>query len=318
MNKILRYFFLVLCLTGLYGILHGQQISLNNQYLVNKYSLSPAYAGSNGNFESFVAYRKDWLSVEGAPESRGINVNGGIFNNMGVGGTIISDQIGIFRTFSTSLSYAYHLKIATVQSLSFGISAGLLENHINLSSSTVQAADPVILNNQNVKAMTFDATFGILYQYENLNFGIVLPRLLESKIKNENDEELYQIARHYRIHLSYSYNINRNFEIEPFVIFTMTGNSGPFFEIAPMVKYKQQVWLAATYRKGNSIAMSIGGVPYDNFVVNYSYEFGQGIMSSSSGTHEISIGYLIGKDKKNQPSLINPNSKKPYYDWIDE
>ncbi|MFH1320241.1 MAG: PorP/SprF family type IX secretion system membrane protein, partial [Bacteroidota bacterium] len=210
---------------------------------------------------------------------------------------------------------AYHLKIAAVQSISFGLSAGVMDNHVNLSNIRSESpADPYIINNQDVRATTFDASFGILYRYQKLNFGIVVPRLLESKINDEEENLLYQLKMHYRVHLSYLFDIDKDWQVEPFVVINKSANGDLFYEVAPLVKYKQLVWLAPTYRKENSFAINIGGVPYNNFIVNYSYEFsGDGMLGSSSGTHEVSIGYLFGKGKTDVPP---PDSKKPYYEWM--
>ena len=65
--------------------LQAQQLPMQYQNMFNKYSLSPAYAGFNGNTEAFIGYRQNWLGMNGAPTQSIINVNGLIQEKMGFG-----------------------------------------------------------------------------------------------------------------------------------------------------------------------------------------------------------------------------------------
>jgi len=306
--------------------LKAQQVPLGNQYLINGFSLSPAYAGASDNVETLISYRRDWAGISGAPESRLININGALPNllgflpkvpsNMGLGATILSEQAGIFRSTSASLSYAYQIKIAAIQSVRLGLSLGIVESNVDLASlSGTASSDPMAMNTDNVRRRVFDASFGVLYKFQNLDFGFAIPRLIETKVKNDGDTSLYGLSRHYIIHASYFYNITKDFQVQPFVVTRMTANSEFLYEITALVKYQKMVWLGLMYRKTN-IGISLGGQLFNVVQMNYSYEFsGQGLMGKSSGTHEISLGFLIGKNDDGKPA---PTLKKPYYDWIDK
>ena len=307
------------------GIVMAQQLPLGNQYLLNGFSLSPAYAGANDNIEALLSYRKDWSGVSGSPESRLININGalpeilgfipGLPNNMGIGAAILSEEAGIFRTTGMSLSYAYKIKIAALQSIRLGLSAGLLESNIDLSDLGTQGInDPVVMNNQDSRTRMFDAGFGALYRFQNFDFGVAVPRLIESKVKDTDNDTVYTFSRHYLVHASYLYSINKQFQVQPFLVGRTTANSGFLYEAAAMVRYQNQLWLALMYRKGGTMGISMGGKFYHVVQMGYSYEFsGEGMLGKSSGTHEISLGFIIGGNKSEVPAST---PKKPYYDWI--
>ncbi len=304
------------------GILIAQQIPIFNQYLINKYSLSPAYAGYNNNFETFITYRQNWLGISGAPESKIININGPFAKNACFGASIIADKIGIFRSYSASVNYAYHLPLNETQQLSFGLAAELFENHIELSNSSTEGIiDPVVQQNQLMTGTTFNSSLGIVYTYQELNIGIVIPRLLENEIKNEveNDNVLFTLKRHFKFHSSYTYKIDKDWQIEPYFIAEKTLNNPLGFEIAALIKYFEQVWLGLCYRNSNSYGISFGATYFEKFVMNYTYEFStEGISGASSGTHEISIGYLISKNKSTyrKPSIFKTDLSQPYYKWV--
>lgn len=299
----------------------AQQLPVNNQYLINPFSISPAYAGVNGSVESFLSYRQNWLGISGAPKTEIININGAIGEKYGVGANLTSDQTGIFNTFSLLTTFAYHLKITPNKTISFGMHSGVFRNKIDFTTGDVQdLSDPFFANAQTLSAWNFETGAGILFRCHKLNIGYSIPRLLENKLMNSNNDVLYTSKMHSVIHLFYTFGLNRNIELSPFFIARTTQGSMTF-DASVLVKYMGKLWVAPAYRKDGTLNLSIGGAIYDKLVMNYSYEFsGKGIQGKSSGTHEISLGFLIGKQKADihSSSIFRKTSSQPYYDWIKE
>jgi len=296
----------------------AQQLPLTNQYTVNKFSLSPAYAGTGDGFQVFGTYRNEWMGISGAPQTKIISADGMVCKNMGLGGSISSVEAGIFRNQSASFSYAYHAKLGATQTLSFGLSLGLLESHVDVTSPGAQA-DPVAINNQNVNSLVLDGGFGILYRCKNFSAGISLPRMISSKIKDADGKTVYTLASHQNINLGYKYSFNNDWSIDPIVKISevQMQNASLFYEIAIPVIYKQKAWLVPIYKK-TCMALGIGGMPYSNFIAQYTYEFSSnGMMGQSSGTHEITIGWRMTASKK-KSDVPAPDSKKPYYQWLNK
>lgn len=322
----LKFAAIVLTAFGLsMSTLSAQQITLGSQYLINDFSLNPAYAGANDNVEAMMSYRKEWIGGSGGPESRFINVNGALPNilgflpvvpsEVGIGATVYSQEFGIFRTSGFSATFAYKFKIAAVQSVRLGLSFGLMENNINLAELGTSALnDPVVMSNSEMRKTVFDATFGALYHFQKLYVGVAVPRLMETKIENDSGNVIYSLSRHYVVHASYKIPVVPKFTVEPFVIARMTANSGMLYEVAAKTEYNKQWWLGLMYRKGGTMGLTLGGKIFNAVQMAYSYEFaGTGKLGQSNGTHEISLGFIIGESKSDAPpSTI----KKPYYDWV--
>jgi len=107
--------------------------------------------------------------------------------------------------------------------------------------------------------------------------------------------------------------MNKMYRIEPTGVIWQTENAPMFYEIALPINYQNKICLTPKYKK-SSIAIGLGLSLCTNFIMNYSYEFSStGIAAKSSVTHEITFGWRLSKKKDNQPA---PDSKKPYYDWI--
>lgn len=290
----------------------AQQIPYNNQYLINNYSLSPAYAGYNYYTEIYAAYRQNWSGVKGAPESKIITFDTPVFENTGIGLSIRDDRYGIFNTFTTTASYAYHLPISKTQSISFGFSVEISENHIDFNQSNY-TDDPVINGANVLPAFSYNTGAGLLYRFKAFNFGIALPRILENPVSheltsedsNDNDQLLYSNSRHYRIHASYGFPLKKKWQIIPFFIVQKTTESPVLYEVTSLLKYDKKYWFAVGYRKNYCWNFSLGGEFYNYLNLNYTYEYsGKGIAAYSNGSHEISVGVFIGKNRRNGRAFL--------------
>jgi type IX secretion system PorP/SprF family membrane protein len=310
---------LSLCLIGMSGLTSAQQLPVTSQYLINKFALSPAYAGHNESFEAFLLYRNSSVGIPNSPRLKDVNVNGAITKNMGIGASLSNEQAGIFNSFTGALSYSYQVNLTHSQALRFGLSGGFFENHIDLSGSRQKDLnDPVALSNQQ-QAMVFDAGAGVMYRYKGLNAGIAIPRLIESRLESSSGNSLYTLKRHYTGHLSYNYPINRAWRAEPFLIVRKTAASPLLIEAAAMVNYMGQFWLAGSY-KNNAVYAASAGLVYRRLAVSYTFEFSSsGIAGASSGTHELNLGILIGKNKNAPSSVFNQDARQaPYYNFIEK
>ncbi|HEY4800113.1 MAG TPA: PorP/SprF family type IX secretion system membrane protein, partial [Bacteroidia bacterium] len=282
MKKIILAGYAAVLTIGVYA----QQLPLTNQYTINKFMLSPAYAGTADGFEIFGSYRNEWLNIPNAPETRIIAANGNIGNNMGLGGIISSQSAGLFQTLTASASYAYHLNFSGGHMVSLGLGVGMLENRINFSGAAAQA-DPVAASNASAHSMVLDAGFGILYRCKGLSVGISIPRLMSNKIDNAAGKTIYTLAMQEGFNIGYKYSVNADWAIDPVAKVSMVQNAPLFYEVAIPLLYKNKIWIAPAYKK-TSMAFAVGGIPYNRLIVNYAYEFSSmGIMGYSGGTHEI-------------------------------
>jgi len=294
----------------------AQQIPLSNQYTLNRFALSPAYAGTSDGFEIFGSYRNEWMNIPGAPESKVISANGKIYKNMGLGGTLSSRQAGIFQDLSASVSYAYHLKFSGNHQLSFGLGLGLQDSRVNVEGGLAQA-DPVAANSADVNALVLDAGIGVLYRYKELHIAISIPRSIASKVKDVNGNLIYTLAYQQGFNVGYKYAINTDWAIDPIVKINMINSKYMYYEATVPVIYKNKIWFAPFYKK-SAIAFAVGGSPYSNLLINYAFEFStKGIMAESGGSHEITIGWKINSQKK-KSDIPAPDAKKPYYEWLNK
>jgi type IX secretion system PorP/SprF family membrane protein len=145
---------LTLIFTGVTA--YSQQTPLSENYYMDRYSLSPSYAGNFNTRYLITGYRSDWSGIDGGPKTLRISYND-IFPfmaNAGYGGKIVYDKAGIFSQLYLLASYSYNLKVNDDHHILFGLSGGLYKNRLNLLdyyNDPNYTIDPVLIN-QDIKS----------------------------------------------------------------------------------------------------------------------------------------------------------------------
>ena len=79
-------------------LLNAQQMPVSENYFMDKYGLSPSYAGHFNQGSLFTSFRSDWSGITGGPKTLRLSYSDLIMANAGYGGKIIYDKAGIFDT----------------------------------------------------------------------------------------------------------------------------------------------------------------------------------------------------------------------------
>ena len=87
------------------------QFSLS-QYMLHQPFMNPASISSYGNVNGALLYKKQWVSLEGAPEVQAFSINSPFKkgSNNHVGLTVIHDKIGVNNNYNIAATYAYGFK----------------------------------------------------------------------------------------------------------------------------------------------------------------------------------------------------------------
>lgn len=296
----------------------SQQLPINNQYLINKFSLSPSFAGFSKHTEGFLGYRQSWVGVKGAPSLAMIDVNGSIFNTMGVGASVYAEKTGNFMHFYLSGAFAFHAKFGEDTYLSLAVEPKLYRNQLNIANveSYGIIIDPLLQNNESLVGTTVDVGASVMFKAKGLVVGIYAPRTLGLKLSYSDVDAQYQLKRHYIGHLSYDINVSENMKITPIAIVRTTEQSKLNYEVAGLFEFKEKLWSGLAYKAGNSLSVLAGGSVSDWLIVNYSYDFGiGGITGASTGSHEITLGFLFNRnDEPREPSVFPSKSTSGGFD----
>lgn len=278
----------------------AQQLPQYSQYLLNRYVINPASAGSEPYFVGQTNYRNQWAGIKDAPSTYILSVNGPLNDKMGIGGYLFSDVTGPTQRTGFSLSYSYHLQLNSDLRLSMAINAGLLQYTVDGTEITFADNSDNILASARENNLFPDAGFSVYLYASNYFFGASAPQLIRNELDFENsiEDPSGRLTSHYFITGGYTYKLNDLFDIEPSLLLKYVQPVPLSYEISVRGIYDQMVWLGFSYRKSDAIVLLAGYTLQDNISIGYAYDFIQSnIGNYSSGSHEIMLSIKFNKRK---------------------
>lgn len=131
MNKI--YLAVLIALVTLFEA-NAQQDPHYTQYMYNMNVINPAYAGSKENLSFGLLYRKQWVDIQGAPSTFTLSGHSPVGKNVGLGLSVISDEIGPVKERNVYGDFSYTLNLGGEHKLALGLKAGATFQNIGLFS----------------------------------------------------------------------------------------------------------------------------------------------------------------------------------------
>ena len=304
----------------------GLSLPIYSDYLTDNYYLvHPSMAGASNFNKARLTARQQWFDVKDAPSLQTLSVNGRVNEKVGLGGIFYNDSNGRFSQQGAYATFAYHLMFsrstAEINQLSFGLSAGILQDKLDQSGlNTVGDPDPAINGLQQSETL-FNLDLGVSYFFldffAHVTFKNVLPqqRRVFSEIFETDNQRQYLASVGYTIT-----PLESRWIFEPSVFFQhRAALSQSNIDLNAKAYYQLsvgQVWGGVSYRRAldgidfaapGSEAESQNlqyispflGFNYNRFMVAYTYShqaFSEVI--STSGFHQITIGYDFGSNRK--------------------
>ena len=296
----MRHLLLLLIAGSSLQAVRAQQLPQFSQYNSQDYLYDPAVAGSRPWFEIRSAHRNQWVGIQDAPRTFVLSATTPVGSNMGVGGYVFTDNAGPSRRTGMQISYAYHLKINDKIKLGMGLSFGMLQFLIDGSKIQFHDADEPLMDDQLRGSLMPDATFGLYLYHEKWWFGATAPQLLRNRVwfYDENDQSLSQLAAHYYAMGGYRIPIGENLKLEPSFLLKYVDPVPPKADLTATLRYRDMVWIGATYRTEDAISLMVGYWMKKTFQFGYSYDLTTtGLRNYTSGTHEVMLAVTFGKER---------------------
>jgi type IX secretion system PorP/SprF family membrane protein len=279
----------------------SQQNAYNAHYILNPFLLNPSLAGETES-KLFLNYRRQWAGFLGAPETQNITFDKSLKKDiLAIGLTMSNDNTNVVSSSSGYFTLKYKAKLSKIQNLNFGISLGALQNRINFDNIIADSPLESSLFNSQQNTSGFDMNFGLAYKLGRFSLGGVGLNLLESKLNyydNYDSKKLsFSYIRHFNIHTSYNFKLNKKgFEMSPIIV--MRGSQGmqPQFDGNIMFNFPSNFIVNLNYRHEIGYGLTLA-VTLDNLLsVGYTYEMSSNsLQNESSGSHEFSVFYRVGK-----------------------
>jgi type IX secretion system PorP/SprF family membrane protein len=272
----------------------AQQDAMFTHYMYNTLSVNPAYAGTRDALTFTLLNRIQWVGFDGAPITQTFSMHTPVKNeNMGLGFSLINDEIGPERNTMAYLDYAYTIRTGDKSTLSFGIKGGFALFQVKLSELDLhEPNDPAFLSDLNNKFMP-NFGFGMYYSREKFYAGFSVPKLLESEIYQNDIKKLSAKRRHYFFIFGTVFDMTDQIAMKPTALFKATESAPMEVDLTANVIFNNKFHTGLFYRTGDAIGLLIGLQASEQFMIGYSYDWSYGVKTPkyNSGSHEVMLRY---------------------------
>ncbi len=310
-------FIYTLLLFSLAFSIKAQQELQYTQFMYNRLSFNPAYAGSEDVACLSAMYRNQWIGIEGAPESQLVSFNTPLLNKrVGLGLNLSRSTIGIGSRVTAEATYVYRIRMGRGK-LGIGIMASLRYLSMNYNDERLFAGEPILsdggipVGNQNRYVPNFGV--GVYYNTNKFYFGLSAPRMLRNNI-DFNDLRLIlgrEIPHVYAM-TGYRFKLNKNLDLESQILVKYVENAPLDFDLNFSFHILKKFLLGASYRAGGSsdsigesIDLLVGTQLGDQVFFGLAYDITLSkLRTYNNGSIEAVFRYCIGNPEGNQ--IVNP------------
>jgi len=285
---------------------NAQQDPLFTQYIYNKLSFNPGYAGSGENFSLDLLSRFQWTGIQGAPRTLSFTAHTPLRNqHIGLGFYTYRDELGPSVDYGAMAAFSYRIIFPTTK-LCFGIQAGF--KYMNIDWGLLNPKDPgdMLLSNQVNNRAVPDVDFGIYYYGNRFYIGLSAKHLLQNQIivssaAPDDKTSFTKLVRNFYGMAGGAVPFSDNIIFMPSVLLKYVQNVPLQADINTCFLIYKILTLGASYRTANALGLLIEVNIAKGLSIGYSYDIWfNSLKAYNTGSHEIRIGYEFDLFNKNR------------------
>lgn len=284
--------FMVICLTGF-----GQQDPDYTQYMFNQQTVNPAYAGSWESIGFMALNRKQWVGFEGSPSTQTFAFQTPLQKeNIGLGLTVVNDQIGFEKKFSVTADYSYRLRLNNEVYLRLGMKGGITNYSHDLTVYQLDSKNQPDQMFQGEIDQAFMPNIGIGAFLHSKKFyvGLSVPKLIKNEFKDNENYSSYAEMRHFFLTGAYVFNLSENVKFKPTFLVKAAVGAPVQVDLSGNFLLKEKVWLGAMYRTSDAFGFIAQWVFDKKLRVGYAIDFSTtNLRHYHDGIHEIMVSYEL-------------------------
>lgn len=312
-----RTTFFVLLVFAVVTPLIGQQEAQFTQYMYNTLAINPAYAGSRGGLSIAGLYRSQWIGLDGAPATQTLNAHSPVSERVGVGLSIVNDNIGNGTSQETSFDgiFSYTIPVSLNGNLSFGLKAG--GHLLNIDLSRLQNQDPTFNSGQQaIVDNKFSPNFGLgaFYYTETFYAGISAPNILETEHFDNSGQSASLLARerlNFYLISGIVQELSDDLKLKPAILLRGVSGAPLQVDLSANFMYQEKFTLGAAYRFGAAWSALAGFQINNSLMLGLAYDKETtelGSTAFNNGSFEVFLRYevldLSSKKKTTTPGRV--------------
>jgi type IX secretion system PorP/SprF family membrane protein len=272
----------------------AQQDAYLSLYQFNMTLINPAYAGAEGMHVISMNSRNQWSNAEDSPKTTALSYSVAGGKNVGLGISVVSDQIFIEKQTNITADFSYRLILANDAALFLGIKAG--GNSYSADPSQLRSYRPE-LDPVKKPLSRFNPNMGVGFYYQSSNywFSGAMPRLFNAK--RDGDVEIQSRDRiHTYLAAGAMFSFNDTFILKPHLMYRKTKGIGAVTDMGIKAVYSSRFELGLSARTGSIFSLQALVIVNENFSLGYAYDtYGDDQLSGINfKAHEIAMRFKFG------------------------
>ncbi len=299
-NKILIVILVLGCFFA-----NAQQDAQYTQYMYNTISVNPAYAGTRGALNVVGLYRSQWVGLDGAPETKTLSIHSPFGKKVGLGLSIVNDEIGPSSETYIDIDFSYTLNVGVTSKLALGIKAGA--NLLSVDYNKLAGDDDVIFQDNIDNRFMPNVGIGAYLYDDNYYLGLSSPDLLETEHYDDDEVAESYLAKE-RLHAylmgGYVFDLDYNLKFKPAFLVKAVDGAPLQVDISANFLFNEKFTIGAAYRWSAAVSGLAGFQISDQLMIGYAYDQETTeLRRYNSGSHEIVLRFELFK---NIGSTISP------------
>ena len=297
MKNLVIILFTLLCASQV----NAQQDPQYTQYMYNMNIINPAYTGSTEGLAVGALYRSQWVGLDGGPETFTFNIHSPVGKRVGLGLSVISDQIGPVKETNAYVDFSYTIPVGTVTKLAFGVKGGFTFHDIGIAESQItliDQGDPFFANAINETTPNIGAG-AYFYKPSKYYISVSIPNILNGVHLDANGTKIGSESEHFFAAAGYVFDLSENFKLKTHTLIKYAFDAPVSYDINANVFMFDVVEVGVGYRLEDSFSGMVNFQVMDNLRIGYAYDAIQSdldIVTSSS--HEIFINFDLNFSTK--------------------
>lgn len=234
--KNLKYIFILI------GVCFAQKSTAQQDpnftlYNFNMNLINPAFAGSIDAKQVSFGYRSQWIGISDAPNTQAFNYSTPIKNGLGIGISLVRDQVFVLQETDLTVDISYKLQLSETHDLFFGVKTGASFINIDLNKAGANGNDPLFASNQSFTNMQFGT--GVYLRHKNYYISISSPNFLNGKryVKQGNAPKAAVDNLHMYYGAGYHFKVNENVKITPAFMYRNTQGAPSSTDLSVTIDY---------------------------------------------------------------------------------
>tara|TARA_R110002050_G_scaffold1281_1_gene9118 strand:+ start:803 stop:1735 length:933 start_codon:yes stop_codon:yes gene_type:complete len=301
-----KYIIIILFIITGFKSVTAQQDAQYTQYMYNTIAVNPAYAGTRGVLSISALHRSQWVGLDGAPTTQTINFHTPVSNRVGLGLSIINDEIGNGTNQDTYVDAAFSYSIPTSEKgkLSFGLKAGGHLLNIDFAKLRNYGAESNLPNVDHKFSPNFGA--GVYYHTQQFYAGLSVPNFLQTEhfdsSGNNSSSFLAEERMNFYFITGYVFDFNPNLKFKPAALIKAVKGAPLQADFSVNFLLNDKFSLGAAYRWDAAVSALVGFQISDQLMLGLAYDrevTDLGATRFNDGSFEVFLRYeFITRYKK--------------------